>query len=87
MDKVTIPVVLRNLHEYDNQLSDTRTGFDHWVASIALPGGGAEGNSVADSPPGMDGRQEWTKEASINYLVDTQADLKTCSRKAAEEET
>jgi hypothetical protein len=29
LDEVTLPVVLRNLHEYDNQPSDTCTGFDH----------------------------------------------------------
>ena len=35
LDKVTLPVVLRNLHEYDNQLSDTCPGFDHRSRRIA----------------------------------------------------
>ena len=39
LDKVTLPVVLRNLQEYDNQLSDTCTGFDHRFPRIALRGG------------------------------------------------
>ena len=30
LDKVAVPVVLRNLHEYDYQLSDAYTGLDHW---------------------------------------------------------
>jgi hypothetical protein len=41
LDKVTFPVVLRNLHEYDNQLSDTFASFDHWFPRIALLGGEA----------------------------------------------
>src|SRR5439155_20069025 len=40
LDKVTLPVVLRHLHEYDNQLSDTSTGFGHLLfLRIALMGG------------------------------------------------
>ena len=39
LDKVTLPVVLRNLHEYDNQLSDACTGFDHRFLRVALRGG------------------------------------------------
>ena len=45
LDKVTLPVVLRNLHEYDNQLSDTCTGFDHRFPRIALRGGHAKKKS------------------------------------------
>jgi hypothetical protein len=38
LDKVTLTVVLRNLHEYDNQLSDMRTGLDHRFLRIARLG-------------------------------------------------
>ena len=50
LDKVTLAVVLRNLHEYDNQLSDTCTGFDHRFPRIALRGGGDSIRPSAGQP-------------------------------------
>ena len=36
LDKVAVFVVLRNLHEYDDQLSDTYAGLDHGFARVAF---------------------------------------------------
>src|SRR5579862_8852490 len=47
LDKVTLRVVLRNLHEYDNQLPDTSICFDHQFPRIALLDGNATENSPA----------------------------------------
>ena len=38
LDKVAVLVVLRNLHEYDDQLSDTYAGLDHGFARVAFSG-------------------------------------------------
>ena len=36
LDKVTVAVVFRNLHEYDNQPPGACSGFDHRLLRIAV---------------------------------------------------